>query len=1244
MATVIVSAGEIYDVSSGQTDTNDVVQSGGQMYVLSGGTANTTTVDKGGLLTIEPGGNDSGTILHGSETILGSDTFDLTILGGTVNVPAGATADIDLGSAISGFIGVSGTLTMSGFIFKENTTVVATDGGKLTIEDPLIWQDSGTGLIGAVDTQHNSSYAYLSGGFENDGELVASALGADSFAELTMSALSAGVLNNTELLASAANDGYAKTYLTVSGGTITNSGNMEAAATTDGAAYLYINGGSAVVAEEFDTVSGGGGGGIINSGLIAASALYEEGDAFTYVSAGDVSNTAAGTIDASALTGYAEVGINATFFTNAGMLLANAGSSGGAELYVTVGTSGTNTGVIEALAHDDSYADVYLEGDFNNVSGTIVASAGSGADAFVYLQDATVVGGTLQTIGADAGIGVDDGDTGVIVSATIVSNSYLFAEDDGTLVVDNTVVQGGSTIAALEAGTVAVIGTKVTNSATNAILALASDSEAFAYVTGTDHVGNLGLIEGSATVDGDAHVGVVGGTVGNKGTIEAAATFISDAFLSVEGGAVTNSGTIAGKAGGDSEVLALIGGPTITNAKGGLIEISATVDSEALGFISADTLTNKGTIEAVATSNGIGDAFVDGRNRFFTAEVSISAGTITNAKGGTIAALAHYDSEAFAFVSAGSSLVNRGVVKAGATNFSYAEVAVRVVGTTTSGGTLTNSGTFEAVAKADSEAALFAYVSGTSATGGTFTNARGGIVEASSTNESDAFVGIRATTVTNRGTVVASATGGSGSYPSDAFVGISGSTITNAASGTIEALAKNFSEAEVAVLVSSGGSFLNNGLVEASATNDAYAEVGILVSSGGTATNSGTMVAKANEAEARVYVYLSGAEFINQGTVEAFATHDADAYADIEGRYETVSSSTVYPSAINSGTMVASATADSYAQLYVDLSGGTLTNANMIEALATSSSTAEVEIQSAVVENSGGTILASGDGTSEAEIYLNDDSIVGGTLQTIGPFSFVSAHDTVFESATIASDTLVVLDGSDTLKFGNTIGAGAAVVTADGGFLYVSGTVTNSGVLYASAPDSEVIIESGTVVNGGVAAIFDGIVDIEGSSNENVTFVNAGTGGLELGADTSASLSAYGGTVTGFGGVNNGNTAQYIDFTNVTYSSGVESASFDDTDGTAGGVLEVFSSGVEIAAVNLSGNYTNASFTVSEGSGDTLEVTDPSTLGYSQSQGGGSTGHLGSYMATTFADIGVSNGGSVITNNEEHHTTLTTAH
>jgi hypothetical protein len=162
----------------------------------------------------------------------------------------------------------------------------------------------------------------------------------------------------------------------------------------------------------------------------------------------------------------------------------------------------------------------------------------------------------------------------------------------------------------------------------------------------------------------------------------------------------------------------------------------------------------------------------------------------------------------------------------------------------------------------------------------------------------------------------------------------------------------------------------------------------------------------------------------------------------------------------------------------------------------------------------------------------------------------------------------------------------------------LSGTVTNSGALLAEQGGS-VIITSGASVSGAAAEIgASGTVVISGDSTENVTFLSGAlSGGLSL-ADTAADSAGYGGTVSGFGGVNHTDATQFIDLTSVTYSAGVESASYvaNASHPTSGGVLTVMSSGVTVADINLAGNYTHAAFDIVSGANNTVEIVDPASF------------------------------------------------
>jgi hypothetical protein len=203
-------------------------------------------------------------------------------------------------------------------------------------------------------------------------------------------------------------------------------------------------------------------------------------------------------------------------------------------------------------------------------------------------------------------------------------------------------------------------------------------------------------------------------------------------------------------------------------------------------------------------------------------------------------------------------------------------------------------------------------------------------------------------------------------------------------------------------------------------------------------------------------------------------------------------------------------------------------------------------------------------------------------------------------AASIAAGSFVEATSSGTLTLGSgtLIGKGATVEAIKGGSVVLSGTVTNSGALLAEQGGS-VVITSGASVSGAAAEIgASGTVAISGDSTENVTFLSgAVSGGLDL-ADTAADSAGYGGTVSGFGGVNHTDATQFIDLTSVTYSAGVVSASYvaNASHPTSGGVLTVLSGGVTVADISLAGNYTHAAFDIVSGANNTVEIVDPGSF------------------------------------------------
>src|SRR6516165_2415494 len=89
MATITVSNGEIATVPVGQTDTDDVVQSGGTLDVF--GTASRTDLERGGIINVSSGGVAENTFNGGTENIFGTD-IGAILLNGTEIINSGGVA------------------------------------------------------------------------------------------------------------------------------------------------------------------------------------------------------------------------------------------------------------------------------------------------------------------------------------------------------------------------------------------------------------------------------------------------------------------------------------------------------------------------------------------------------------------------------------------------------------------------------------------------------------------------------------------------------------------------------------------------------------------------------------------------------------------------------------------------------------------------------------------------------------------------------------------------------------------------------------------------------------------------------------------------------------------------------------------------------------------------------------------------------------------------------------------------
>jgi hypothetical protein len=236
-------------------------------------------------------------------------------------------------------------------------------------------------------------------------------------------------------------------------------------------------------------------------------------------------------------------------------------------------------------------------------------------------------------------------------------------------------------------------------------------------------------------------------------------------------------------------------------------------------------------------------------------------------------------------------------------------------------------------------------------------------------------------------------------------------------------------------------------------------------------------------------------------------------------------------------------------------------------------------------------------------IELDNATVSGGYLRSLGSNALIETTtdslDTIKAGATIVSGSVVdVASGSTLTLRGDTIGTGVLVDVMSGGTAVVSGTVTSLGTLLASDVGSTVDIIG--VLNGGLAEVGNGIVDIINLSREAVVFQSGGTGGLLL-----ADALGYTGRVSGFGT----NTTQFIDLTNVIYDPGVSCIYTPNSiNPTQRGVLTVTSSGQIVAKIHMIGDYTTTNFTLSADSSGDVKITDPPVAAQQPVNAPGSTG------------------------------------
>jgi hypothetical protein len=175
---------------------------------------------------------------------------------------------------------------------------------------------------------------------------------------------------------------------------------------------------------------------------------------------------------------------------------------------------------------------------------------------------------------------------------------------------------------------------------------------------------------------------------------------------------------------------------------------------------------------------------------------------------------------------------------------------------------------------------------------------------------------------------------------------------------------------------------------------------------------------------------------------------------------------------------------------------------------------------------------------------------------------------------------------------GAVVRGGAIVAQGSGSTAEIAhGAVVSGGTLLASGLGSLIEIVSGAVVSGGIAQIGNGIVEIAGSSGENVQFLSSGNGGLKI-ADAAGHTSAFSGRVSGFGGSGHLNPKQFIDLVSVMSAGVITSSYLSANAANTSGTLFI-SSGTMVAAIKMVGSYSVGEFHITSGAGGTVAITDP---------------------------------------------------
>ena len=720
--------------------------------------------------------------------------------------------------------------------------------------------------------------------------------------------------------------------------------------------------------------------------------------------------------------------------------------------------------------------DVYYEAiKITNAAGT-VTNTGTieitllGSDPAVYLG----FGGSL-------------GNSGLIKVMSEYASGVEFGVNGTATLTNSGTILGGT--ASPAAGVDLEAGGSVDNSGTASLIKAYSDG--IKINSGAGSVTNAGTIVGaiavllsdtgtvtnSGTIEGTGPAGIgvklsFGGSIGNIGTGSQITGLTSGIYIGASLGTVTNAGTIMAGTAGVGVRFTSGGGGSIDNmGTAALIEGGSAVYC----LVTADTVTNTGTIEGTGTS-GFGVKLGGGGYLY-------NGGSILQIAANGIAV----------FLTSTASLVNAGIIDATGS----AGVGVAISGS----GSLANNGTIEAAGSPNEVGVTVGSATGSVINSGTILATFGkgvGVAfgNGGSIDNSGAASLIKAYsdgikisnavgTVTNAGTIEETNRLGSG-VELDA-----GGSVFN--SGLLDALGPH----AVGVSIGGGTGYLSNsGSVEATTTNG----IGVVFGDGGSVDNSGTA--------SLIKAYSDGVEITN-----------AAGMVTNSGIIAGTGSSSVGVSLSNGGTVIDSGTISGAGGTAVYF-GGTGTSRLVIAPDAVLSGKATFNTGANATLELTGTNSGSLSGLGSNFVGFDALKIDSGAHWTLTGSNTLTAGQSVSNAGSLTLLNTSLNDPSALLNNGaitldpSTLTAaagltGAGLVTIDGGgTLEINGTLASGETIAFNGSGGYLHLVTPGTVGGSVVNFNAGdTIDLAGVTSSSVSY-SAGTLSFDGG---SFSLSLAGG-------------------------------------------------------------------------------------------------------------------------------------